>query len=77
MVVDGNIVQWVLKLNKSLYGLKQESKYWFNPLKTGLDSRGFHQYHVDPCSFYIKDSSIKTYVYDCVIISQKQDTITQ
>ena len=42
MGVDGNRGEWVLKLNKSLYGIKQASANWFDILKTGLESRGYH-----------------------------------
>ena len=44
MGVDGNRGEWVLKLNKSLYGIKQANENWFDPLKTGLERRGFNQY---------------------------------
>ena len=46
MVVDGKIGEWVLKLNNSLYGLKQESSNWFDLLKTVLESRSNHQSQV-------------------------------
>ena len=42
MVVDGNRGHLVLNLNKSLYGLNQASANWFDILKTGLESRGYH-----------------------------------
>ena len=54
MGVDGYRVEWVLKLNKSLYGLNQASANWFDLLKTGLKRRVYHQYLVDPCVFYRK-----------------------
>ena len=76
MGIDVNIGEWVLKLNKPLYEIKQEIAKWFDHLKTGLESRGCHQSQVDPYVCYRKDSVILTYVYDCVIISHKQDTIT-
>ena len=46
-----------------------------NLLKTGLERRVYHQYQVDPCAFYKKDSVTLTYVNDCVILSHKQETI--
>ena len=46
MVFDENIGEWVLKLKKSIYGLKQANKNWFDPLKTGLERRGCHNYLV-------------------------------
>ena len=46
------------------------------PSKTGLERSGCHQYQVDTCVFYIKDSVILTYVDYCVIVSHKEETIT-
>ena len=39
MEVDGNIVDFFLKLNKSIYVLNQASANWFDILKTGLERR--------------------------------------
>ena len=75
MVVDGNRGEWVLKLNRSLYGLKQASANWFDILKTGLERRGYHQSQVDPCVFFRKVSVILTYFDGFVIVSHKQETI--
>ena len=41
----------VLKLNRSLYGLKQGSYNWFEKLRKGLLDRQFSQSQVDPCVF--------------------------
>ena len=71
-----NIGEWVLNLNKSLYGIKKASANWFDLIKTGIERRVYHQYQVEPCVFYRKDSVILTCFYCCVIVSQKQDTIT-
>ena len=76
MGVYVNIGEWVLNLNKSLYGIKKASANWFDLLKTGIERRFYHQYQVEPCVFYRKDSVILTCFYYCVIVSQKQDTIT-
>ena len=76
MGVYGNIEEWFLKFKNSIYGFKQSSANWFDLLKIGLESRGYHQYQVDPCVFYRKDSVILTYVDYCVIVLHKQETIT-
>ena len=75
MVVDRNIVEWVIKFNKSLHGLKQASSNIFDLLKTGLERRGYHQSQVDPSVFYRNNWVILTSVDDCVIVSHKQETV--
>ena len=40
MLADGNIVEWVLKLNGPLYGINKASENWFDILKTGIERRG-------------------------------------
>ena len=40
MGVNGNRGEQFLKLNKSLYGINQVNKNWFDLLGTGLESRG-------------------------------------
>ena len=75
MGIDVNRVEWFLKFNKSLYGLSQTSENWFDFLKTDLERMGYHQYQVDPCVFYRKESVILTDVDDFVMVSHKQDTI--
>ena len=66
--VDGNRVEWILKLNKSLYGLKQEIDNWFDLLKTSCietgDARSNTLYGADEGSivyfryFYSKSISL-------------------
>ena len=46
---------YVLQLNKSLYGLKQGSYNWFEKLKGGLLARQFKQNKADPCFLLEKD----------------------
>ena len=70
--VDKNRGERFLKLNKSLYGLKQSIKNWFDLIKTGIERMGYHRSQFDPCVFYRKDSVILTYVDYCVIVSRKQ-----
>jgi hypothetical protein len=58
-----------LKLNKSLYGLKQASFNWYEKLKSGLLVRGFNQSQIDPCLYFKKGMLIITYVDDCIIVA--------
>ena len=54
MEVEGTVGdrrQYVLRLRKSLYGLKQASANWYDVLKTWLQHRGFHKSVADPCVF--------------------------
>ena len=44
---------YVLKLNKCFYGLKQASLNWFETVKAGFNSRYFEKLQVDQC-FYIE-----------------------
>jgi hypothetical protein len=60
---------YILKLNKSLYGLKQASLNWFKKLKQGLIVRGFHPSAINPCLYIKKGLIIITYVDDCIIVS--------
>ena len=48
---NGEKKQHVLRLRKSLYGLKQASANWYDMLRTGLQLRGFRESIADPCVF--------------------------
>ncbi|KAL7534594.1 hypothetical protein ACHAWF_004881 [Thalassiosira exigua] len=68
--IDANRRRFVLRLNKSLYGLKNASFNWFEKLRCGLDERGFVQSFVDKCVFYRDDCIVLTYVDDCIILGK-------
>ena len=76
VLVDRNRGEWVPKLSKLIYGIKQVSENWFDILKIGIELRVDHQSQVYPCVFYRNDSVILTYVDDCVIFFNQQETIT-
>ena len=67
--------KYVLRLLKSLYGLKQASSNWYACLKKGLEDRGFQESQSDPCVFIRKDMIILVYVDDCVLVSRSSDVI--
>jgi len=74
-VSDENRRRYVLKLNKSLYGLKQAGYNWFEKLKEGLITRDFIQSQVDKCVFFRKDCIILTYVDDCIILGKNMSDV--
>jgi len=67
--------QYVLKLKKNLYGLKQAGLNWFEYLKSGLTERVFVQSEVDPCVFYRSDAILLVYVDDCIILSKESKVV--
>jgi hypothetical protein len=65
--LNGNRKLYVLRLNKSLYGLKQAGYNWFAKLCNGLLDRGFTtQSNIDACVFFGKGCIVLTYVDDCI-----------
>ena len=69
--------KYLLKMKKSLYGLKNASLNWHNKLKDAFEDRGFVAALSDPCVFISKDMIILVYVYDCILISKEDFTIKQ
>lgn len=80
-IPDGVLVDKrnVLKLNKSLYGLKQASRCWNKKFTDFLKSYGFVQSQADYCVYVRNVESIKVilviYVDDALIISSSKKII--
>ena len=72
---DAQRRKYVLKLNRSLYGLKQGSYNWFEKLRKGLLDRRFSQSQVDPCVFMGHRCIVLTYVDGCLIIADEESKI--
>jgi hypothetical protein len=70
-----NCISYVLKLNNSLYGLKQAGYNWFAKISNGLQNRGFVQSSIDPCVFFNHKCIILTYMDDCIIIGDTHNRI--
>ncbi|MEY3108605.1 MAG: hypothetical protein RL730_956, partial [Actinomycetota bacterium] len=66
---------YVLRLRKSLYGLKQASSNWYSYLKEALESRGFKESLSDPCVFMKANMVILVNVDDCILIGKSTDII--
>jgi hypothetical protein len=59
---------FVLRLNRSLYGLRESPLNWFTTLSNGLKNQGF-QHISKPCLFIKKDVLILVYVDDCIFVA--------
>ena len=65
----------VLKLKKSLYGLKQSPRTFYQHLSQGLVNRGWKASAINPCLF-MKDKVIcVTYVDDTIFTGANQEAI--
>lgn len=53
----------VCKLNKTLYGLKQSSRCWFERFDHALKAIGFKNSQVDPCLYVLDKDSMESNVY--------------
>ncbi|MBW0483613.1 hypothetical protein O181_023328 [Austropuccinia psidii MF-1] len=52
-----------LRLNKSLYGLKQSPRCWHSELRTTLIKLNLHPSEIDPCLFFRKEKLKPFYLY--------------
>ena len=72
---------FVCKLNKTIYGLKQSAKAWNEKLNTVLKQLGFIQGEADPC-LHIKETHrgkiyLISYVDDLIIASKDEGQIIE
>jgi hypothetical protein len=74
-VSDEHRRRYVLKPNKSLYGLKQAGYNWFKKLCEGLIAQDFIQSQVNKCVFICKDCIVLTYVDDCIILGKTMSDV--
>ena len=63
----------VLKLKKSLYGLKQSPRTVYQHLSQGLINRGWNVSNIDPC-LYMKDNVICVIYVDDIIFTGPNQT---
>jgi hypothetical protein len=56
--------RYILRLRKSLYGLKQASFNWHQKLKTAMEDRGFVESLSDPCVYISKNVIVLAFVDD-------------
>ena len=68
----------VLKLKKSLYGLRQSPRNFFMHLKENLEAAGFKPAaDVDPCLFISEKVICLTYVDDCIMVARDMADINE
>ena len=66
------------KLNKSMYGLKQASKDWYDEITQFLESLGFQSTDDDPCILYNKDKSIIIILFvddGCIVCKDESEIL--
>ena len=68
---------YLLRLKRSLYGLKQASANWYDMLKKGLQRRGLQESVADPCVFLRDNLIVLCYVDDCILLSPKKEIIDE
>ena len=71
--IDGE--KCVLKLNRSLHGLKQGSHNWCKKLRQVLIDWNFKPSDIDPCVYYSSNSIIIVHVDGIIIISKKESNL--
>eukprot|EP00957_Ditylum_brightwellii_P147273 11214460-Ditylum_brightwellii.AAC.1 len=71
-VESGHPKGHMLRLNKSISGLKQSSLNWFKLLSGAMQKkeRDFTPSQIIPCLFLKKDCAVLTYVDDILIIGK-------
>jgi hypothetical protein len=65
--VEGDAGDYILELQKTLYGLRQAGLNWFETLKQHLLSIGFKQSSIDQCCFIWDSLVLLCYVDDCLL----------
>ena len=69
---------YVLKLNKAIYGLHQSGCCWHNDLREKLLSNGFQEIRGVTCAFtYQNKAIVLVYVDDLPIFAQDQETLDE
>jgi hypothetical protein len=70
---DGH--EYVLKLKKALYGLRQAPRHFFNYLSEHLEKHGIKQSKCDPCLFIGKSVIVIVYVDDLLLYARDERQI--
>ncbi len=66
---------YVLRIDRSLYGLKQAGYNWFAKLSYGLHEGDFVQSNIGPCIFFGHKCIVLTYVDNCINVGDTHNHI--
>ena len=72
---ESNLCLYILKLKKSLYGLKQASHNWYEKLNQSLLDQYFTPSKIDSCIFMKYGMILIFYVDDCIILADSEARI--
>ena len=64
-----------MKLKKSLYGLKQSPRTFYQHLSKSLQTRGWTVSNIDPCLFMKQDMICVIYVNDTIFAGPNQSMV--
>lgn len=67
----------VLNLKKSLYGLRDAAKIWFETVLNKVKSFGLTEMESAPCVFYKKGMIVPCYVHDLLVGHQVETEIEE
>jgi len=74
-LTDEDRKNYVLKLEKNLYGQKQAGRVWYLHLKKNLLKIGFKPSKIDECVFYYGKTIFIVYTDDTILIGPDQQEI--
>ena len=66
---------YIMKLKKSLYGLKQAARSWYNTMSSWLENKGFKISEADPCLFNKDGTILFVWVDDIIVIGPKKEEL--
>ena len=72
---ESNCCLYIIKLNKSLCGLKQASHNWYEKIKQYFLYRGFTASKIYPCIFMKYGMLLLVYVDECIILADSETRI--
>lgn len=73
--VDNSTSEYVCKLKKSLYGLREAPKCWYQKLHTKLIDLNFKRSKCDPCLYYDNNIYLIVHVDDIILFCESQEML--